>query len=146
MDKLDITKPVELHLKTGLIGTDGNFYAAGIYQPGALPAHFLKAEYCRNVSIPMPTPVVGENLNLEPLPNTQASPQPVISKPSGIERLNINHADINQISKIEGISTAAANKIIVDRDTNGVYKDAHDLITRQNLSKLANTIDERFSF
>jgi Helix-hairpin-helix motif len=144
MDKLDPTKPVELHVK--LIGTDNNFYAPGVYQPGALPTHFLKPEYCKNVSVLTPSPLVGEHLNLEPLPNSQAPIPPVIAKPSGIEKLNINQADINQISKIEGISTAAANKILIDRDTNGAYKDAHDLIARQNLSKLANTIEERFSY
>jgi hypothetical protein len=146
MEELDLSKPVELYAGKGLQNTNGDYYPAGIYQPGALPDHFLKPEYCRNVSIPAPSPVIGDRLQLEPLLNTQPVIQPLVTKPGEAEKLNINTADINQIIKIEGISTAAANKIVIDRDTNGVYKDAADLIARQNLSKLASTIDEKFSF
>lgn len=145
MENLDLTKPIELYVSAGLIGTDGNYYPAGIYEPGVLPDHFVKPEYCRTPVIVNSSPIPGMGIGLEPLPNTNPSAPPLVAALGG-SKLNINTADITQISKIEGISTAMANKIAIDRDTNGAYADAADLIARQNLSKIATTIEDKFSF
>jgi hypothetical protein len=145
---IDLTKPVQLITKAPLLGENGNYYSPGVYRPGELPAQFLIDTYCRNVGeVPVFSAVAGDGATTT-IPDLQ-SPQPIpaISKLVEHDLIDINTADIGKIMEVQGIGTSIANKIVVEREAKGAYKDLGDLMARiEKLVPLTTTIENRFKF
>ena len=143
---IDPQQPFELTTKAPLI--DGsNMYSPGVYRPGELPAKFLIPAYGHNAgNAPAATAIIGDPSPVQPLvidKKIEANVVTLINR----DLINFNVASIDDLTKVEGIGTSAAGKIIADRDKNGAFNDLQNLLERfPTLSKFTNQIEERFHF
>jgi hypothetical protein len=131
--------------KHNLIDTNRNLYNQGnTYHPGAIPAKWRTEEFCTNPIVKIDSPIAGENaIDLVEL---TTSPDKV-GKLIDHDKLNINTCTIEQLIAIDGISTAAADKIVKDREAKGLYDSLQNLLERMpTLAKHSSTLEERFSF
>jgi DNA uptake protein ComE-like DNA-binding protein len=70
-----------------------------------------------------------------------------LSKQIDYDRVLINSATIDEMIKVEGVSTAAASKIVANRESNGAFESAKNLIERlPALAKFETLLNERFNF
>ena len=132
-------------LKVDVIDTNRNWYSKGSrFVPGALPVKFLTEQYCTNVPKVEASLIAGEqtseNITLE-----TASDK--LSKPIEYDQVLINSATIDEMIKVEGVSTAAASKIVANRESNGAFESVKNLIERlPALAKFETLLNERFNF
>ncbi|MBW4635285.1 MAG: helix-hairpin-helix domain-containing protein [Iphinoe sp. HA4291-MV1] len=146
---IDPSKPVRL-LKHVSYGTD--FYQPREYQPGELPAALLISGVVSQVesrgeiamlslgALPGAIAPIVSYKDAVPVQEMTMTPQEpaatalAFGPPSLPVRLQVNQATIDELSKLPGVGTATAMKLIAERDK-GAFTSLQDLSDRISLPR-----------
>jgi competence ComEA-like helix-hairpin-helix protein len=70
----------------------------------------------------------------DPVATVPAAQQPIANKPALLELVDLNSADSAQLSKVEGISPAAAGRIVAYRERHGLFESVRDVLQAGGIS------------